>query len=329
MLSQAEIDALLGAVNTGQVEALIGEAAEPRRPARTARTYDFRRPNKFSKDQIRTLQAVHENMARLTAARLQALLRMPVSMQLADAEQMLFDEYVQGLTLPTQLAVLATDGLGGPFLLDLDLPLAFALVDRLLGGPGRIPAERREPTSIEADLIGRVIRDLISPLDEAWSHLQQLQTHVTELALGPALLRVAAPSAVTATLTFEMRLGGQTAPVSICYPHATLEPLLPRLSATAWYAQPVRSSTSTAYREDLEACLMEAEIPVRVVLDGIELPVEALASLQPGDVIRMDDRVGQPIAMTIADGPRLWGVPGRVGDRLALQIARPLRSVEE
>ncbi len=329
MLSQAEIDALLGAANVGQIDqALERVPSEPRRVGRVARTYDFRRPNKFSKDQLRTLQAVHENVARLTAARLQARLRMPVSMQLAGAEQMLFDEYVEGLTLPTQLAVLVADPLGGPFLLDLDLPLAFAIIDRLLGGPGRVPDERREPTAIEADLIARAIAELINPLDEAWAHLAQLRGRVTELALGPALLRVAAPSTVAAVLTFELRLGGQAAPVSLCYPHAALEPLLPRLSATAWYAQPVRSAADATYRQEVEAALLEAEIPVRAVLGSVELPVEALTSLQPGDVIRVDDRVDRPIAVTIADGPRLWARPGRVGDRLALQIVTPLRAVE-
>lgn len=330
MLSQSEIDALLGAVDTQPVAELIGDPS-PAAPTsgRTARTYDFRRPDKFSKDQLRTLQAVHENGARLTAARLQARLRMPISMQLADAEQMVFDEYVQALPLPTQLAVVTAGALNGPFLLNMDLTLAFALVDRFLGGPGRMPSERREPTAIESELIGRAIGEVLPPLEEAWAHLEHLNAKVTELALGPALLRVAAPTAVVAVLTFEVRLAGQAAPLSICYPHAALEPLLPRLSATAWYAQPDRTSSAGTHRGAIEAALQDVEIAVRAVLGTVELPVGALASLQPGDVIRVDDRVDRPIPLTIADGVQAWAVPGRLGDRMALQVVSSLRSLED
>ena len=328
MLSQSEIDALLGALES-RGDAQPGRPAPDARPSRQARTYDFRRPDKFSKDQLRTLQAVHENFARLTAGRLQARLRMPVSMQLADAEQMIFDEHVGAMPLPTQLAVLLSDALGGPFLLNVDLGLAFALIDRLLGGPGRLPASRREPTAIESELIARVVDELRAPLDEAWAHLGHLQTRVSELALGPALLRVAAPSAVVAVLTFEVRFAGQAAPVSICYPHSTLEPLLPKLSATAWYAQPVRGSASGFHRETIEASLQDVAIPIEALLGTVELPVEDLASLQPGDVIRVDERMDRPVPLLVGGGVRAWGVPGRVGDRMALRIVTPLQARED
>ena len=108
-------------------------------PAKSVKTYDFRRPDKFSKDQLRTLQAIHDNVARLAGARLSARLRTTVTIQLAGAEQMVFDEFVGQLNLPTQLAVLNSSALTGPFLIDLDLGLAYACVDRVLGGPGPQP----------------------------------------------------------------------------------------------------------------------------------------------------------------------------------------------
>jgi len=338
MLSQSEIDALLGAVGSGEIEEKLEappEAVDPGTPASTpatprrVKTYDFRRPDKFSKDQLRTLQAIHENVGRLVAGRLTAVLRTNVSMQLADAEQMVFDEYLGQLDLPTQLAVLKADALGGPFLFNLDLGLAYAFIDRQLGGPGIVPSERREPTAIEAELIERGIRDLLPSFAEAWAHLQPLVVEISELALGPSLLRVAAPSEVVAVITFEVRIAGQTMPLTVCYPHTTLEPLVQRLSATAWYAQPDRGRGTGEQRADLEGHLQAVSVPVAAVLGTVEVAVETLAALQPGDVIRLNDRADRPVAMSFADHVRAWALPGRVGDRLALQLVSPLRAMEE
>jgi flagellar motor switch protein FliM len=331
MLSQTEIDALLGAVGDEGKAAGAAEAAgrsPSAGPARAVKTYDFRRPDKFSKEQLRTLQAIHENVARIYAARLSARLRTPVTITLADTAQMIFDEYLTGLVLPTQLVVMAAPSLGGPFMLDLDLGLAFACIDRVLGGAGRIPTERREPTAIEAELIGRLTAEIIPAIGEGWQHLEPVEAQVTETALRPALLRVAAPSHVVAVLTYEVRIGGQTAPLVLCYPHAALEPLLPRLSATAWYAAPERGADVAHEKAELIAALQTVEIPVSATLAGAELSVDDLVGLQPGDVIRFDDRVNQPIRLSVMDEARAWAVPGRVGDRLALRVVSHLQLVE-
>jgi flagellar motor switch protein FliM len=333
MLSQSEIDALLGAVAddapaSGQAGSASGGSAPATTAGRSVKTYDFRRPDKFSKDQLRTLQAIHENVARIYAARLSARLRTPVTISLAETSQMIFDEYVSGLILPTQLVVLAASSLGGPFMLDLDLGLAFACIDRLLGGAGRIPAERREPTSIETELISRLTAEIIPAVGEGWGHLEPVDAHVTETALRPALLRVAAPSHVVAVLTYEVRFAGQTAPLTLCYPHATLEPLLPRLSATAWYAQPQADTDRAVDHGELVAALQSVEIPIAATLGGAELSIDDLVGLQPGDVIRFDDRVDQPIRLSVMDEARAWAIPGRIGDRVALRVVSHLQLVE-
>jgi flagellar motor switch protein FliM len=333
MLSQSEIDALLGAVGSSPVDEVLEDPTPaPARQGgstRAVKVYDFRRPDKFSKDQLRTLQAIHENFARLTAGRLTARLRTSVHLQLADSEQIVFDEYIGALQLPTQLIVLRADGLAGPFLVNLDLGLAFAFVDRTLGGPGRISQERREPTAIESELIARIIDDIIPAFAEAWAHLQTVEPHVEELALGPSLLRVAAPTQVVAVLTLEVRIAGQNGSLTICYPHQSLEPLMSRLSASAWYAQPDRGREIGAQRDDLEASLDLVEVPITAYLGSVELPVEVLAGIEPGDVIRLDDRADRPIVVSFADRVRAWAVPGRSGDRLALQLVTPLAAVED
>ncbi len=323
MLSQAEIDALLG---TASPAARRAEAAIV--PERAYKAYDFRRPDKFSKDQLRTLQAIHENVARSAAARLSSRLRTSVSIQLASAEQMIFDQYLSGLTLPTQLVVLQSTSLAGPILLELDLTFALAAIERILGGQGRVPIERHEPTGIEADLIGRLISDIVPAFSEAWSHLADFPLDIVERALSPALLRVAAPTEVVALLTYEIRLSGQAATIVIAYPHGALTPLLGRLSGTAWYAQADRQSTSADARASLEQSLDQVAIPISAVLGVVDLPVETLAKLQPGDVIRFDERIDEPIRIWVADQVHAWGIPGQIGDRIALRLMTPLTAVE-
>lgn len=323
MLSQAEIDALMGSGAPGN------RGAEPASaPPRAYKTYDFRRPDKFSKDQLRTLQAIHENVARSAGARLSARLRTGVSIQLATAEQMVFDEYVNGLALPTQLVVLRSTSLAGPILLELDLGFALAAIERMLGGQGRVAVERREPTAIEADLIGRLIDEVVPAFEEAWSHLAEFPLEIVERAFGPALLRVAAPSEVAAVLTYEVRLAGQTSTITLAYPHTALEPMLTRLSATAWYAQPDRQAVLGDRRSIITQALDQVSIPISAVLGAVGLPVEALANLQPGDVIRFDERIDEPLSIWISDQVRSWGIPGRVGDRMALRLVSPLTPVE-
>jgi flagellar motor switch protein FliM len=327
MLSQAEIDALLGAVADGS---LPTEDQPPSLSAdgRIVKTYDFRRPAKFSNEQLRTLQAIHENVGRIAAARLSSFLRGPIVIQLAGTDQLIFDDYVTQLSLPTQLVVMASPGLGGPFMIDMDLPFALAAVDRLLGGPGRIPTERSEPTPIEADLIARIVSHLPHALNEGWSHLQSLDVAVTESALTPILLRIAAPAEVVAVMTYEVRFGGQTAPMTICYPYAALEPLLPRLSSTMWYAQRRQVAGSASVREVLEYEMQSVEISLAASFHSIDIPVEALTELRPGDVIRFDEHFDEPVQITVSDQAQAWAIPGRVGDRIALRLVSQLQPME-
>jgi flagellar motor switch protein FliM len=327
MLSQAEIDALLGAVADGS---LPNEDQPPSLSAdgRIVKTYDFRRPAKFSNEQLRTLQAIHENVGRIAAARLSSFLRTTIVIQLAGTDQLIFDDYVSQLTLPTELVVMASSGLAGPFMVDMDMGFAQAAVDRLLGGPGRIPNERHEPTPIEADLIARIVSHLPPALNEGWSHLQTLDVSVTESALTPILLRIAAPAEVVAVMTYEVRFAGQTAPMTICYPYASIEPLLPRLAATMWYAQRRQLAGTAGVREILESEVRAVEIPISAKFRAVDIPVEALSELRPGDVIRFDEHFDEPVLIAVSDQAQAWAIPGRVGDRVALRLVTPLIPTE-
>jgi flagellar motor switch protein FliM len=330
-LSQAEVDALVAAVEDGTFT--NEDKPAPVAPdGRTYKPYDFRHPSKFSSEQLRTLQAIHENVGSVAAARLSSFLRIPVAIGLVGTDQRTFEDYEQNLQLPSQLVVMASNGMAGPFMIDFDLGFALAAVDRLLGGPGRVPPKGHEPTPIEANLISRIVGHLPPALVEGWSHLQALDVEVTESALTPILLRVAAPTEVVAIMEYELRFAGplhqEGLRMTICYPFASLEPLLPRLAATMWYAQRRQTDASGSCREIIENEMRAMEIPVAASFRAIDLPLETLWGLRIGDIIRFDEKSDEPIDVDFAGQARAMAIPGRVGDRVALQLVTPLCPME-
>jgi flagellar motor switch protein FliM len=227
-------------------------------------------------------------------------------------------------------------------LLDLDLPLAKAWVDRWLGGSGEIPIERVEPTSIESALITRLLDELWPELSEAWSAVADVTVGPAPgamLALTPTQIRLPiSPSDVVAVLQFEIRYEivratdsipvPQSAPMSICIPHATVEPILARLSTTSWHEKSQKTVDARG-RADITATLQGVEVPVKAILGGVELSVDELASLKPGDVIRFGERADQPVRLSVMDQAMAWGIPGKVGDRVALRLLTPLQQLME
>ena len=341
MLTQAEINALIAAAG-GTSDAPPSGSSRQVQP-KAVKTYDFRRPDKFSKDQLRTLGSIHESFGRLAGAKLSGRLRFtakPMTVALADTSQMIYSEYVAGLALPSQLITLTVPQLGGAkMLMDLDLSLAKAWIDRQLGGPGLLPAEREELTPIESALILRLLDDVLETLAEAWSNVTEMTPRVDgDPQLLPTMLRVAVPSDVVAVLAFEVRYDvgrtaesigvPQSAPISICIPHSTLEPVLSRLSATSWYEKSQKSVDTTG-RADLTATLQNVEVPVTAILGGVELSVDELASLKPGDVIRFGERADHPVRLSVMDQAMAWAVPGKVGDKVALRLLTPLQQLME
>jgi flagellar motor switch protein FliM len=322
-LTQASIDALIAGAKGGEQPL---EAAQ--RSTKAVKTYDFNRPDKFSKDQLRTLTAIHEAIARLAGGRLADKLRAPITITLAETAQMIFKEYVAGLTLPTLLFPMNAPQLSGPFLLDLDLALALGWVDRLLGGAGELPKERRDPTEIEGALITHIMDEILPSIAEGWSQVETVTPRFDDPHLQPAMLRVAAPSDVVAAMTFEVRSPGANALVSICLPYDSLESVMSRLSATTWYAQQKRAGDGTA-RAGIAATLQNVEVPLTAVLGGVELTVDELASLKPGDVIRFGERADHPVRLSVTDQAMAWAAAGRVGDHVALRLLTPLQQLME
>ncbi len=340
-----------------QVNALLlekdgpGQSDGPVKAPKPAKVYDFRRPDKFSKDQLSTLAQVHDDFGQKAANELSARVGFqpqPMRITLESTDQMLWKQYVEDLQLkeqlPAYLAVYQAPEFGpdARFLIEIDLPLVKGLVDRLLGGAGLL-GPREAPTPIEAPLIIRNIMDpLGAALKEAWGRVAEISPFMdpdkTNPAYQPNGLRVAAQTDVVVVMKLKVayevgRLEGGSprtvqSHISVCIPHSTLEPVLDKLSAaTLWETKSKEPDLSI--RQDLTSSLQAVEIPLTAILGGVELPVDALAGLKPGDIIRFAERIDHPVRLTIMDRAVAWATPGRVGDRVAVRLLTPLQQLME
>ncbi|MFN8629845.1 MAG: flagellar motor switch protein FliM [Chloroflexota bacterium] len=326
-LTQAEINALIAGAKGGERAAI--ESPQGRQQQKAIKTYNFERPDKFSKDQLKTLGAIHETIGRLAGARLSERLHTNVNITAAEPEQLSFKEFVAGLTPPTLLFTATAPQLSGPFLLEVDLALAIGWVDRVLGGAGELPKDRRDLlTPIEESLIVRLVDELIPAIAEGWSQVDTVTPMFDNPLTRPDMLRVAGMTDVVANITYEVRYPGASAPISMCMPYDSLEPVMAGLSTTQWFSTQ-KSTVDLGAKAELSATLQNVEVPLTAVLGGVELTVDELSSLKPGDVIRFGDRADHPVRLTVMDQAMAWAAPGRVGDRVAVRLLTPLQQLME
>ncbi|MGQ9674399.1 MAG: flagellar motor switch protein FliM [Chloroflexota bacterium] len=317
-LSQAEIDALLS--NLGKQEA--NDEPEPQgNTAKSVKPYDFRRPDKFSKDQVRALQMLHETFARLMSSSLSARLRTMVQSKLASIDQGVYNEYLRQVSGSTILGIIGMDPLPGNILLETSPDIAYAMIDRLLGGPGRSARRLNTITDIELALLKSIFTTMIQDLQDTWNNIVQLTPQLKDIILNPRFIQVAFQGDAVIILVFEIKMGDVMGTITICIPYTVLEPIIPVLNAQSWFAlsrkNRLNDSVTTIQRE-----VYKMHVPVSVILGTTDVDFEELLAVQPGDVIRLDSRVGQELEVAVAGKVKYLGLPGRVGNRLATRITR-------
>lgn len=322
-LSQGEIDALLSKLATE------GEETEPAPEQRwkVIKTYDFRRPDKLSKDQMRTLQLIHETFGRLASSSLSAYLRTAVQLNLVSIEQGVYGEYVERMPADTVLHIISMDPLPGSVLIGLDRVAAMAGVDRLLGGAGVAPDTTRNPTEIELALLQSFIGNMLKGLTEAWSRVAELQPAVRDVVLDPRYVQVALRSDPVVVIAFEVGIVQNSGTVTLCLPYVALEPVLPRLTAQLWFAS-ARRGMGSQQKEQLRQSLGTVSVDLMVELGGAVVTLQELTELKEGDVVLLNRGTNQPMDLVVG-GRRKFAVrPGMVGKKVAVQIVGKAEELE-
>jgi flagellar motor switch protein FliM len=326
ILSQDEIDQLLTAISAGDVEA--EEAPKPAEQ-RKIKIYDFKRPDKFSKEQIRTVSIMHETFARLTTTSLSAQLRSLVQVHVASVDQLTYEEFIRSIPNPTTLAVINMDPLKGSAILEIDPAITFSIIDRLFGGKGESAKVSRDLTDIEQSVMEGIIVRVLGNMREAWSQVIDLRPRLGQIETNPQFAQIVPPTEMVVLVTLETKVGDVEGMMNFCIPYLTIEPIISKLSAQYWYSS-VRRGATTENLNILRERLATVEVSVVAEVGSMQLTVREVLALSVGDVIRLPNvRATDPMVLKIGNQPKFLCKPGVVGKKLAVQIIKKLEEAEE
>lgn len=283
------------------------------------RAYDFRHPGKFSKDQLYTLNVLHDTFARLLATQLSANFRVQVKVSVHNVEQVAYGDFLSRLESPSVLAVFTAPPLPGTCLLQMDARIAFPLIDRAFGGPGSGPAPGRPLTEIESSVLQRLLRGSLGFLGESWKNLRETTPHLESLESSPALVQIVQAAEIVVHIVLDVEFGGQHGNINLCIPFLTLEPVLAKLVATSWFAHD-SGRVLPAAREYLAAHMEESQVPLVVVLGEATIPMRDLLELAPGDVLVLERAASDELPVMIGNRQKFLARPGKIRGRLAIQV---------
>lgn len=284
-LTQDEIDQLLTAICAGNSEP---EDYKPAADSRKIKIYDFKRPDKFSKDQIRTVSIIHETFARLSTTYLSSQLNSMVHVHVASVDQLTYEEFIRSIPTPTTLAVINMDPLKGNAILEIDPAITFSIIDRICGGTGQGNKSQHELTDIEQSIMEGVIVPLLAYIREAWATIIDLRPRLGQIDTNPQFSQIVSPTEMIVLVTLEANIGDTEGMMNFCIPYITIESIIAKLSATFWYGRKVQSlpNYTLANREDIPvkmiAEVFRREYPLKEVTkwdkEMVLLPLHPLAS---------------------------------------------------
>ncbi|NLJ91081.1 MAG: flagellar motor switch protein FliM [Clostridiales bacterium] len=321
VLSQYEIDSLLNALNSGELDAteLVDE------DKRQIKDYDFKRPLKFSKEHLRTLEFIFEHYARLLNNRLSTYLRKNVQIEVVNSEALVFSEFTNSLSSPVLIGVADLRPLEGSALIELSTNLGFTIIDRLLGGKGApLNDNKREFTDIEINILTRIFDIFVNLLIEPWSNVVELKPRLERIETNSQFTQIVDPNVMTAILTLKVTIGKGEGMLNFCIPYSTVDGVIEKLNTRHWYSSS-EQVTEGDYKETIEKVISRTQIPIRAILGKSTITVNDFIGLQPGDIIKLDNKVGEELDVYVGNLKKFKANPGTFSKNYALQITSILR----
>ncbi len=323
VLDQSEVDALLSAVEaSGSDASSIASFSTPRPEVRDVQTYDFKRPERVSKDQMRAIESIHEGFARNIGASLSGFLRTIIEVRVATTEQLTYSEFIHSLPNPTNFNLLSAQPLEGQMCLEISPLIIFPIIDRLLGGSNNETFVPQRPlTMIELRLVRRITDRALDCLTEVWSNLVEVKFVLNEVENNPHLVQIVAPNEVVVVIGFEIRMGPRSGTMSFCVPFNVIEPVMGKLATQGWLAYK-RHSSSESKKREVATHLDQTQIELKALLAETDITVQELVSLQPGDIIQTGKPAGANLLLEVGGKPKYACKLGRYEDSRAIRILR-------
>lgn len=316
VLSQSEIDALLSALSTGSLEP---DELQKEEEKHKVKVYDFRSPQKFSKDHIRTLELIHDNYARIISNFLTAQLRKNVKVKIETVEQITYEEFIHSIPNPTIMTMFRMPPLTGTILFETNPQFSFQIIDVLLGGTGERNTVSKEFSDIDKNIMMQITSGMISNLKLAWEDILSVEPEVESLETNPAINQTLAPNEPVALVTFSVEMGKSNTFINICIPYLSIEKVLDKLVVQYWF-QNEKDVLGDEVREKIEEGLNPVEIEMSAELGCTHLTIDDFLNLSRGDIIRLDNKCTNPIKIYVEDQECYYARPGITGKNLGVAV---------
>lgn len=313
-LTQSEVDSLISALFSGEIEDKSPPGREEYKP------YDFRRPTKFTKEQLKTMHIVHENYSRITGNFLTAFLRVPVKLEVVSVGQVTYEEFIYSLPIPTLMTIFNMSSDLGIAMLETNPNFVFTVIDLLFGGEGNPPGEIRELTEIEISVMRQILEKLLSNLGYVWKGIAALSPQIESIDTNPQFNQVISSSETIALITISAEVNNVDGLLNLCFPYITLDRVLSKLTAQHWFNQ-FQQTAERANASDIEKSLLGVPVEVAVVLGKAAITLDDFFHLQEGDVLTLRRLSGEPLEVLVEDNPVFLAQPGLSGKQLAVQIS--------
>lgn len=316
VLSQNEIDALLSAISSGEMNAeeLKQEKEEPK-----VRVYDFKRALQFSKDQIRSLARIHENYARLLTTYFSGQLRTYVNISVASVDQIPYEEFIRSIPEMTVLNIFSVQPLEGRILMEVNPNIAYAMLDRQLGGRGNSINKVDNLTEIETMLMSQLFEQSRTSLSEAWSSIIDFDPVLEDFEVNPQFLQMVSPNETVVIVSLDTTVGETTGMINICIPHIVLEPIIPNLSVHYWMQTNTKRQDPESYAK-LTKNLQHAKVEAKTLLGETTISINQLLQLHKDDVIALNQPIDHPLQLQVNQQPKFYVQPGKFKNKMAVQV---------
>lgn len=282
--------------------------------------YNFRRPDKFSKDHLRALQDVHREFSRQLSLVLTAYLRMHVEIDVVSTDQLTYDEFMRSMPSPITIGIFELNPLPGQILLGVSFEVLSCIVDRMLGGVGLSENKQRELTDIEESLAKKLIERTVKTLEMAWSNIMPVQSQVVGLDNSYEMIQVATAGEIVALITFEVQIAGKYfGLISLCFPYPVLETVLAHLS-TQHIFQTKGIAATTEERQKMIQKLNTSNVDLSVLFGACKITLSDFLDIKEGDIIKLDNKTSEDLVVKINEEKKFFARPGTIKNNICVKI---------
>lgn len=328
VLSQTEIDDLISSLSSSDEDDKPKNAPAREEFEKVVKIYDFKRALRFSKDQIRSLTRIYENFGRLLTTLFSAHLRTYAQVSVVSSGQLPYGEYIRSIDGMTFLNVIEIPPLKGRMIMEVQPDIAYAMMDRILGGKGTGMNKISLLTDIEMKLLTNLFKKTLEPLQEAWAGISHIEPELSEIEVNPQFLQVVSPNETVVVVSMHAVIGDTNGTINITIPHVVLEPIISKLTAQYWMESGTKERKPEAV-DALKSSIKETDVEVDVELGNTELTIRDFLALNKGDVFQLQKRIDEPLTVKIAGVPKFVGQPGMKYNNLAVQILTMINEGDE